>query len=63
MTGGRTYWTSRYVRGRQLVLGRRWTVSRNPAVAAQELAERVGPDRAHQWAADVVAALERRREA
>jgi hypothetical protein len=64
MTGGRHYWTWGYVRGRRRVLGWRLSVSRDPDLAADDLAEHMGGlEPARRWAADLVAALERRRAA
>ena len=56
-----SHWTSRYVHDRERVLGRRWSISRDPSIAAEQLAEYlcgIGP--AKTWARDLLACLERR---
>jgi hypothetical protein len=61
---GRSHWTSRYHRDRDRVLGRRFMLSQDPDVAAEQLAEAVGGlERAGRWAAALLAALDRRRAA
>jgi hypothetical protein len=44
-----------------MVYGRRWWLSQDPAVAAEQLAQLLGGSRAAQrWAAELLAAFERR---
>lgn len=55
-------WAWRYTQNRESVLGRRFTVSVDPELAAEQMAEHLGGHGpALRWAAELVAALERRR--
>jgi hypothetical protein len=61
---GRSHWTARYFKDREIAGGRRWWISRDPELAAEELAELAGGIRlARRWAAELLAALDRRRPA
>jgi hypothetical protein len=51
--------TVTFLKRRELVLGRRLSVSRDPELAAVQLAEQLGGDRlAHQWLLDALTVLE-----
>jgi hypothetical protein len=56
----RDRWTPRFVESREQVLGRRWWISHDPAVAAGQLAQQLGSDRkARAFVTAVLDALER----
>jgi hypothetical protein len=64
MSEDRKFWTWRYVRDRERVLGHRFMLSRDPDIAAEQLAANLGGRvRARRWAADLLHALEERRSA
>jgi hypothetical protein len=61
MRPGQSHWTARYFRDRELAAGRRWWVHQDPELAAEQLTELTGGiRRARQWAAELLAALDRR---
>jgi hypothetical protein len=61
MSENASHWTSRYVRDRERVRGRRWQLSQDPSIAAEQLAEYLcGIAPAKTWARDVLACLKRR---
>ena len=56
-----SHWTWRYYHDRDMAYGRRWWISQSPELAAEQLAECTGGrQRARKWAAELLAALERR---
>ena len=56
----RNHWTSRYYRDRELAHGLRWTVSRDPELAAEQLSAHLGGfERARRWVEEVLVHLER----
>jgi hypothetical protein len=58
---GQSHWTWRYYRDREIAYGRRWWISQDPELAAEQLAQyRGGIRRAEAWARELLEALQRR---
>jgi hypothetical protein len=61
MRPDQSHWTARYCRDREIAAGRRWWIHQDPELAAEQLVELTGGmRRARQWAAEFLAALDRR---